>query len=237
LENFLSWSCRPVLAKKYQLAARPPLTFSESPGSLLYIQAAEVKNTVDSLTFTNQWIAEFWSDDFTGTMLSPPARWISIAVQVIEKERADLETALYTFAKVSIALSDAGVACWHSKYTYNVERPVTYIRRVMDPNWLPHWDTNPSFPVYPSGHSTFGAAAAEVLSQIFGYNYSMVDRTHETRSDFYGMPRTFATFYEMAEENAYSRIPLGVHFRMDAEEGVRLGYQIGRKVDQMPFRK
>ena len=230
-------SARTFAIRQEDKLARPPLSFSESSSSPLYAQALEVKNTVDNLDFTNQWIAEFWSDDFVGTTLSPPARWISIASQVIEKEGVNLETALYTFAKVSLALNDAGVACWYSKYTYNVERPVTYIRRVMDPNWLPHWDTNPSFPAYPSGHSTFGAAAAEVLSQIFGYNYSMTDRTHEQRDDFYGMPRSFATFYEMAEENAYSRIPLGVHFRMDAEEGVRLGYQIGREVNKMPFKK
>lgn len=217
--------------------ARPPLDFSEDPNSPLYAQAIEVKNTVDNLSFTNQWIAEFWSDDFVGTMLSPPARWISIASQVVENEQVSMEMALYTLAKVSIALNDAGVACWFSKYTYNVERPVTYIRRVMDADWLPHWDTNPSFPAYPSGHSTFGAAAAEVLSHIFGYNYAMTDRTHEIRNDFYGMPRSFATFYEMAEENAYSRIPLGVHYRMDAEEGVRMGYQIGRAVNEMPFKK
>jgi hypothetical protein len=217
--------------------SNPPLTYSEDPNSVFYAQANEVKNTVQSLDFTNQWIAEFWSDDFVGQMFSPPARWISIATQIIKNENASLETALYTYAKVSIALNDAGVACWKSKYTYNVERPVTYIRRLMDPSWLPHWDSNPSFPAYPSGHATFGAAAAEVLSHIYGYNYSMVDKSHQDRTDFYGMPRTFNTLYEMAAENAYSRIPLGVHFRMDAEEGLRLGYKVGRKVNEMPFKK
>ncbi len=230
-------SARTFAIQQSDKLARPPIVFSEDPTSPFYAQALEVKNTVDNLDFTNQWIAEFWSDDFVGVMLSPPARWISIANQVIKNENADLETALYTLAKVSIALNDAGVAAWFSKYTYNVERPVTYIRRVMDPNWLPHWDTNPSFPAYPSGHSTFGAAAAEVLSHIYGYNYSMTDRTHVKRNDFYGMARSYDTFYEMAEENAYSRIPLGVHFRMDSEEGVRLGYQVGRKVNGMPFKK
>ncbi|MEZ4959635.1 MAG: vanadium-dependent haloperoxidase [Saprospiraceae bacterium] len=217
--------------------SNPPLNYSEDPNSLFFTQANEVKNSVNNLDFNNQWIAEFWSDDFVGEMFSPPGRWISIAVQVIEKENASLETALYALAKVSFALNDAGVACWNSKYTYNVERPVTYIRRVMDPNWLPHWDSNPSFPAYPSGHATFGAAAAEVLSHIFGYNYAMTDNSHKDRTEFYGMPRSYETFYEMAEENAYSRIPLGVHFRMDAEEGVRLGFKIGRKVNEMPFKK
>lgn len=217
---------------------RPPIAFNESPNSLFYNQAQEVYLTVNKKEFEDQWIAQFWSDDQVGVALSPPARWISIANQALEIENASLELALYTYAKVSIALHDAGVACWYSKYYYNVERPVSYIHRVIDPDWQVHYlGFTPSFPAYPSGHSTFGAAAAEALSDIFGYNYDMTDRTHQNRSDFFGMPRTFSSFYEMAEENAYSRIPLGVHFRMDSEEGVRLGYEIGRKVNAMPFKK
>jgi hypothetical protein len=218
--------------------ARPPLPYSDNPNSPLYAQALEVKNVVDNHDFTNQWIAQFWSDDQVGLCMSPPTRWIAIATQVLEREHANLELAIYTYAKVSIALNDAGVACWHSKYTYNIERPVSYIHRVIDPNWNVHYlGFTPSFPAYPSGHSTFGAAAAEVLSHIFGYDYAMTDLTHESRTEFYGMPRTFSSFYEMAEENAYSRVPLGVHFRMDAEEGVRHGYQIGRRVNEMPFKR
>ena len=218
--------------------AKPPVPFSESPNSLFYNQAQEVYLTVNELDFENKWIAQFWSDDVTGMALSPAARWIAVTNQVLEKEDASLELALYAYAKVSIALNDASVACWHSKYTYNIERPVSYIQRNIDPNWQVHYLTStPGFPAYPSGHSTFGAAAAEVLSNIFGYNYSMTDRTHENRTEFFGMPRSFDSFYEMAEENAFSRIPLGVHFRMDADEGVRMGYQVGRAVNGLPFKK
>lgn len=216
--------------------AEEPIPFSEDPNSLFHIQALEVKSAVDNLDFTNQWIAEFWSDDFVGQTYGPVSRWISIAHQVLERENATMETAVYTYAKLSIALNDAGVAAWHSKYTFNVERPITYIQRNLQPDWTNHLDSNPSFPAYPSGHSTFGAAAAETLSHIFGYDYAMTDMSHDGRTEFLGMPRSFSTFYEMAEENAYSRIPLGVHFRMDAEEGVRLGFQVGRKVNDMPFK-
>lgn len=213
-----------------------PIPFSEEINSTFYVQALEVKSAVDNLDFTNQWIAEFWSDDFVGQTYGPVSRWISIAHQVIETENADLETAIYTYAKLSIALSDAGVAAWNSKYTYNVERPITFIQRNIESDWTNHLNSNPSFPAYPSGHATFGAAAAEALSHIYGYDYPLTDMSHNGRTEFLGMPRDFSTFYEMAEENAYSRIPLGVHFRMDAEEGVRLGYQVGRKVNDMPFK-
>ncbi len=171
-----------------------------------------------------------------GQTFSTPARWISITNQIIENDQCHLETALYAYAKISLALNDAGIAAWHSKYIFNVERPVTYINRVLDSDWLPHNEFSPSYPSYPSGHAVFGAAAAEVLSHVFGYAYAMTDASHDGRTEFLGMPRPFDTFYQMAEENAFSRISLGVDFRMDTEEGLRLGYHVGRKINQMPFK-
>lgn len=216
----------------------PPLEFSNDKNSALYKQALEVyqKNT-PILSYEDQWIAEFWSDDVLDVTFSPPTRFMVITGQVLEARNADLALAVYTAAKVGMALNDAGVAAWYSKYIYNVERPVTYIRREIDPSWQPHLWFTPSFPAYPSGHATFGAAGSEALTSIFGDKYAMVDRSHQGRVEFLGTPRSYKSFYEMAEENAYSRIPLGVHFRMDAEEGVRLGYAIGRKVSSMPWKK
>lgn len=218
--------------------ALPPLPFSEQQGSALRTEAMIVYNlNTPSLSFEQRWIAEFWSDDALNLTFSPPSRFIAIANQAIKNEKANLALGLYTSLKVGLALNDAGVACWHSKYVYNIERPVSYIRRVIAPSWEPHNPFTPSFPAYPSGHATFGAAAAEVLSDIFGENYAMMDKSHEGRTDFLGMPRTFDSFRAMAEENAYSRLPLGVHFRMDAVEGVRHGYQIGRRVNELPIKK
>jgi membrane-associated phospholipid phosphatase len=144
-----------------------------------------------------------------------------------------------------MAINDAGVGCWNSKYYYNVERPQTYIRRLIDPNWNTNLENpitgenslTPSFPAYPSGHATFGAAGAEALASVFGYSYSLTDRCHEGRAEFIGTPRTFGSFSEMAQENGWSRIPLGVHFRMDSEEGVRYGTVIGRHVNSLPWKK
>ena len=65
----------------------------------------------------------------------------------------------------------------------------------------------------------------------------MTDNCHKDRTDFIGTPRTFASFYEMADENGYSRVPLGVHWRMDYEEGVRYGKEIGYKVGLLPWKK
>ena len=226
--------------------SRPPMPYSANNTSGMYSQAIEVyaQNT-PQLSYESKWIAEFWSDDLVDLTFSPPSRWMAIALQVLEAQDSDLATALECYAKLGLTLNDAGVACWHSKYYYNVERPVSYIRRVIDPNWKTSLNNpltgekslTPSFPAYPSGHATFGAAGAEALASVFGYSYSMTDRCHENRLEFIGTPRTFGSFYEMAQENAWSRVLLGVHFRMDCEEGMRFGTVIARKVNALPWKK
>lgn len=225
---------------------RAPLPYSTSTNSALYAQALEVyaQNT-PTLSYNAEWVGEFWSDDLVNLTFSPGPRWLAIGDQVLKNEKSDLETAVFMTVKLGFALNDASVGCWKSKYFYNVERPQTYINRVIDPNWKPALNNpltgeeglTPSFPAYPSGHSTMGAAGAEVLGSIFGYAYAMTDHCHENRAEFEGKPRSFGSFFEMAQENAWSRVPLGVHFRMDSEEAVRFGTGIGRRVNALPWKK
>ncbi len=231
---------------------RPPLQ-GDDPGSLLYVQALEVRNRVNKIrsglsdpdTYEDNWIAEFWSDDCPILTFTPAGRWIAVANQIVQDQKVSLDIAAYTYAKLNMGLCDAGIRCWHEKYRHNVERPIDYIRRVMgDTQWntvmCPDGTGNfftPPFPAYPSGHATFGAVSAAILSSIYGYNYRMTDRCHEGRPEFKSTPRTFSNFYRMAEENAESRIPLGVHFRMDAEEGLELGYRVGERVNRLPWHK
>ncbi len=225
---------------------RPPLKYSTDKNSSLYVQALEVySQNTPTISYESEWIGEFWSDDLVGLTFSPGPRWIAIAQQVCDREKSSLEIALLCNAKVGLAINDAAVACWYSKYQYNVERPVTYINRVIDSKWKPALTNpltgatgiTPSFPAYPSGHSTMGGAAAEALASVFGYAYAMTDYCHKGRTEFEGTPRSFDSFKEMADENGISRIPLGVHFRMDCQEGVRLGEVCGRKVNQMAWNR
>lgn len=226
----------------------PPIPFSTDPNSLFYGQAKETMVLVNLLKAgQNQedyWIADFWSDDCPILTFTPAGRWIAVACQVVVNEKVSLDIAAYTYAKVGIGLNDAGVRCWNEKYRYNLIRPVDYIQSYMDESWntvmCPDGSGTyytPPFPAYPSGHATFGAVSAEVLTEIFGFNHEMTDRCHEGRTEFQSTPRSFGSFYEMAQENAYSRIPIGVHFRMDSEAGLELGYKIGRKINNLSWRK
>jgi hypothetical protein len=226
-----------------------PLPYEEQSSSAIYQQALVVQQMVNRIKQgeleEEHWIAEFWSDDCPILTFTPAGRWIAVANQVVELQNVRLDLAVETYARLGMALCDAGIRCWHEKYRFNWERPIDYIRRVMgDNNWntvmCPDGSGNyftPNFPAYPSGHATFGAAAAMVLAELYGQDYGMTDRCHEGRTEFRGTPRTFNSFYAMAEENAYSRIPLGVHFQMDADTGLDLGYGVGEKVNALPWRR
>ena len=243
------WGLARTFAAGAEDTVATPLAYSEQPGSPFYQQAEEVEQMVNRIRTgeltEEHWIAEFWSDDCAALTFTPAGRWIAIANQVTASEDPSLDQAVELYARLGMALNDAGVRCWEEKYRFNIERPIDFIRRVKG---RAEWSTlmcpdgsggyfTPPFPAYPSGHATFGAAAAEVLSAFFGDNYGMTDRCHEGRLEFNGTPRSFDSFYAMAEENAWSRIPLGVHFRMDAEAGLSLGYQIGRKVNELGWRR
>jgi membrane-associated phospholipid phosphatase len=242
-----SWGqARTFALKESQKLCRPPLPYSENPVSDYYSQAIETyaQNT-PTWSYEDEWVSEFWSDDLVNLTFSPGPRWVAIGNQVLRAKKSDLETAIYMHAKVGMAICDASIGAWYSKYYYNVERPQTFINRFIDPNWKPGLTNpltgdqglTPSFPAYPSGHATMAGAGAEALASIFGYSYAMTDNCHKDRAEFSGTPRSFTSFYEMAQENAWSRVPLGVHWRMDAEEGVRFGTEIGRRVSELPWKK
>ena len=147
-----------------------------------------------------------------------------------------MEVLVETLFRMGLALNDATVFVWSKKYIYNVERPDTYIRRNVNKNWEPLHHT-PNFPSYPSGHATFGAAAGEVLKAIFGNKIQFTDRSHETKKEFNGTPRKFTTIDAMVNENALSRLYLGVHYRMDCEEGLNVGKIIGKKAVELSLLK
>lgn len=227
---------------------KDPLSFSADETSEFFVQARETENKVNlirqGLNYEDKWIAQFWSDDCPALTFTPAGRWIAISNQALEQIDANLEKAVVVQAKVGMALCDAGIRCWGEKYRFNLLRPVDYMHNVMGHS---DWNTimcpdgsgqffTPQFPTYPSGHGTFGAASAEVLTAEFGQQFILTDKCHQLRNDFIGTPRTFSSFYEMAQENAYSRIPIGVHFRMDAEAAVDLGFKVGRKVNNLPWK-
>ena len=200
-----------------------PPEYSEDKNSEFYKQALEVYTTSKNLTPEQKAIARFWSDD---PMLSytPPGHWISIIWQIAEHDHLTTEKIVETLARVGVAEADAFIGCWSVKYQYDLVRPFTYIRKMIDPKWNALLIT-PPFPEYPSGHSTNSGAAAFVLSSMFGENYAFEDTT--PKADGLA-PRKFSSFDAAAKEAAESRLYGGIHFRAAIERGLEQGRCIGK---------
>jgi PAP2 superfamily len=199
-----------------------PPEYSEDKTSEFYKQALEVYEINRNLSPEQRAIARFWSDD---PMLSPtpPGHWQSIALQIIERDNVGLEKSVDVLARLGVGVADAFIGCWGAKYRYDLLRPVTYIRRVIDPNWESLM-TTPPFPEYPSGHSVQSGAAAAVLTSIFGENFAFEDATHQKD----GLPpRAFPSFWAAANEAGISRLYGGIHFRAAIEGGLEQGRCVG----------
>jgi hypothetical protein len=192
-----------------------------------------VYEAVNGLTPEQAQIALFWADS-PGQTGTPPGHWLMIAVQVAEQHELSLAETAEALARVGIAVADAFISCWHTKYVYYLLRPVTYIHDVIgDPAWSPLVGT-PAFPEYTSGHSVQSAAAARALTGMLGH-LAFVDDTH---ADDLGLdPRAFDSFVQAADEAAISRLYGGIHFRPAIELGIAQGNCVASRIfERLRFR-
>jgi hypothetical protein len=171
-------------------------------------------------------IALFWADG-AGTE-TPPGHWNGIAQTIADAQGNTLEENSRLFALLNIAMADAAICAWDTKYTFHFWRPVTAIA-FAEPelNWM-SFILTPPFPDYVSGHSTFSGAAATVLPLFYGTE----DLPFTTGSDSLpNVRRSFATCFDAAEEAAVSRLYGGIHFRSANEDGLQAGISIGEWTD------
>jgi hypothetical protein len=222
---------------------RPP-AYSKDTASLFYKYAKEVHDISKNLSIEQQEIARYWDDNpfvmehaghtmFANKKITPGGHWMGIAAIASRQSNADVVKIAKSYALTAIALYDGFIACWDEKYRSNVVRPVTVINEWFDPNWSPFLQT-PPFPEYTSGHSTITAAAASVLEELYGDNFSFLD-TSDLR--YIGMQRKFNSFREAADEASISRVYGGIHYRTGAEAGQEQGKKVGALVIDKILRK
>jgi hypothetical protein len=213
----------------------PPPAFTTSVNSDMYNYALQVYNQGKNNTPDQKKIALYWADG--GGTVTPPGHSIALTRQLIDEKGLKLDKAVEAYVKVGIAVGDAFMACWKCKYKYNLMRPVTYIKKNIDPTFTPLIAT-PPFPEYTSGHASQSGAAAYVLSSIFGSKTGFSDRTHQNRKDIDGAPRNFNSFDDMAKEAANSRLYGGIHYEFGNTAGLSSGMRIGQALEsKLSFKK
>lgn len=217
----------------------PPKYDMKDTNSVFYQATLEVKRAVDNLTDEQKHIAEFWDDNpfktnvighlmFATKKFSPSGHWMNIVGIAAEKAGLDFNATVYAYTKTSIALYDGFISCWEEKFRSNVVRPETVINKYLDEQWRPFIQT-PPFPSYVSGHSVISAACAEVMTDIFGENFSFTD----TSSVEFGIAaRSFDSFRDASWEASLSRLYGGIHYMFDMTEGNKQGIEVGKKINE-----
>jgi hypothetical protein len=171
-------------------------------------------------------IAKFWYE-------FSEIGWNRVTATVAADKNLDLLSTARLFALVNIALADAYIAGWDSKFHYNFWRPYTAVRAAAtdgndhtneDAQWESLMNTPPIHD-YPSTHSALGNAAAVVLGELTGSDtgFTMTSTSAEPANS----TRSFTRFDQAAKENADSRVFAGLHFRFSCEGGLELGRRIG----------
>lgn len=187
-----------LMTQEMVVASRPsapPSTKSEAFAKEL----AEIKNYSENNSQKNMQIVTFWADG-VGTY-TPPGHWNAIAAESFVKENYSEVRWARNMALLNISMMDAAICCWDAKYAYFNPRPCQIDASIKTTTGVPN------FPAYVSGHSTFSAAAATLLSHI--------------------LPNKAQSFEAMAKEASDSRMFGAIHYRSDCEKGLELGKKVG----------
>lgn len=206
----------------YELPKRPPMlplfgkvrTFLFDSATLVAIRppappstkSAEFKKELEEVLYYSKnptrermRIVHFWADGVN--TYTPPGHWNAIAADEFVKQQFSEVRWARNMALLNMALMDAAIACWDTKFLYFNPRPSQ-----VDPD-IKTLTGLPNFPSYTSGHSTFSGAAATVLGHI--------------------IPARKGTFIEMAAEASLSRLYGAIHYRSDCEQGLKCGERVG----------
>ena len=135
---------------------------------------------------------------------APSYRWSELATTEYMKGGVNWLLAARGLSLMHIAIYDAMVAAWDSKYAYNRPRPSavkTDLKTVV---------ATPPSPSYPAEHAVAAGAASEVLAYLF--------------------PERAQFFHDKAAEVARSRVIAGVNYPSDADAGLALGKKVASLV-------
>ena len=192
--------CKPfVLESSSQFRAPPPPALNSEAYATAYNEVKSLGGdgvltpTVRTADQTHAGI--YWAYDGVPTLCAPPRLYNQIAVQIADQMGSNTIETARLLALLNVAMADAGIAIWESKYFYDYWRPVTGIREADagtgpsgagdgnpntsgDVNFSPlgaplsnvnsPFNMTPPFPAYPSGHAGFGGAIFQILRRFYG---------------------------------------------------------------------
>ncbi len=215
------------LQKNDQFRSVPPPSLESEAYTVAFNEVKSLGRTGSTLRTEEQtFYAKFWYE-------FSEAGWNRVARTIATDKNLDLYETARLFALVDMAMADAYIAGWDSKFHYNLWRPYTAIRyadqdgnsgTMGDLEWEAEMPT-PPVQDYPSTHSALGNAAATVIANLVdgSTSFTMISPTAVPANS----SRSFNSVKQAADENADSRVQAGIHFRFACTAGQDMGDKIG----------
>jgi vanadium-dependent haloperoxidase-like protein len=154
---------------------------------------------------------------------------------VVARHDMDLVDAAHLLAMGELVTTDAGIACFDSKFFYQFWRPITAIRNAekdgnpdttADPTWQSLLPV-PGHPEYPSQHGCFTAAFSDALAAALHTKHLDVTMPGgQNGSTVLTTTQHFKTVDDMQDQVVDARVWLGYHFRNSVEQGEKLGNDV-----------
>jgi hypothetical protein len=156
---------------------------------------------------------------------------------VVGQHGMDLVDAAHLLAMGNIVSTDAGIACYDSKFFYQFWRPITAIRNAdkdgnpettADPTWQALLGV-PGHPEYPSQHGCFTAGFSDALAAALHTKHLDVTMPGgENGSSLLTTSQHFDNVNDIQKQVVDARVWLGFHFRNSVEQGEKLGNDVAK---------
>ena len=163
----------------------------------------------------------------------------SLLQQIARTRNDEITDTARTLAVLNMAIADASISVFDSKYYYKTWRPVTAIprgdedgnRRTTAGAFTPLIGT-PCFPSYPSAHGANTNSALTVLERAYGRFGHTVTVSHPlgVRPDGTPIVLTYTDLDAIIADVSDARVYGGIHFRFDQDAGERMGHAVGQYV-------
>lgn len=162
---------------------------------------AEVRHISDTRTAQQLATVDKWLDG--NNSFTPPGHWNLIASDLIARHGLNDAAAARVLAVLNVVMMDTHIACWDRKYTFWELRPWMVDSQITTPRGQPHHPSN------PSGHGCAGGAGSGALAGLF--------------------PAERDSLLALGDEEGFTTVQAGVHYRFDVDDGSRIGRLIAAK--------
>lgn len=203
-----------------------------------YQQVLELGGSTSATRTGDQLNAAFFWSAGEGT-ITVAGMWNAVAQTVAASEGMSLQDTARLFAALNVALADAGIVTWKTKYEVDFWDPLFAIvngdfdgnlATLGDEFWTPLLALETLAPAYFSEHSAMSAAAAAVLAAFVGDSYAFALDSDIDGDGNVDMTRLFGSFSQAAEEAGESQIWGGMSFGSGHQDAMASGDDVGQMV-------